>query len=77
MLALFSIVLLSDYAPTYMYTGIMGAGLANISNNEIVPAELNYNIYCKDRVDGYGGILIASCFYKVIPFYEMKVLYTN
>ena len=38
---------------------------ANISDNEIVPAELNYNIYRKDRADDYGGVMIAVS--NVIP----------
>jgi len=32
---------------------------ANITNNEIIPPELNYNIYHNDRKDGYSGVLIA------------------
>ena len=32
------------------------------SDNEIVPAELIYNIYRKDRADGCGGVMTASCF---------------
>ena len=31
---------------------------ANITDNEIIPPELNYTIYCNDRKDGYGGVLI-------------------
>ena len=32
---------------------------ANVSNNEIIPAEWNFNVYRKDRQDGYGGVMIA------------------
>ena len=31
----------------------------NITNNEIIPPELNYTIYRNDRKDGYDGVLIA------------------
>ena len=35
----------------------------SITNNEVIPENLNYKIYRKDRNDGYGGVLLAisSC----------------
>jgi len=48
---------------------------ASICDNEIVPAEFNYNIYRKDRADGYGGVMVAVS--KVIPSYEMTALQTE
>ena len=31
----------------------------DISNNEIIPNDFNYNIYRNDRQDGYGGMMLA------------------
>ena len=31
----------------------------DVTNNEIIPPDLSYIIYRKDRCDGYGGIMIA------------------
>ena len=42
----------------------------DISNNEVIPAEWNYNIYRKDRPDGYGGVMIAIS--KQINFQHCK-----
>jgi len=39
----------------------------NISNNEIITPEWNYNIYRKDRSNVYGGVIIAIS--QVIPSY--------
>ena len=30
-----------------------------VSNNEIIPSDFNYNIYRNDRADGYGGVMLA------------------
>ena len=49
---------------------------AGVSNNEVIPAEWNYNVYRKDRPDGYyGGVMIAIS--KLIPSYEMTALQTE
>ena len=45
---------------------------ANVCNNEIIPAEWNFNVYRKDRQDGYGGVMIAVS--KAIPSYELTAL---
>jgi hypothetical protein len=29
----------------------------NITDNEILPENTGYNIFCKDRKDGYGGVM--------------------
>jgi len=31
----------------------------DVMNSEIIPPELEYNIYRKDRPDGYGGVMLA------------------
>ena len=31
----------------------------DVMNSEIIPPELGYSIYRKDRPDGYGGVLLA------------------
>ena len=31
----------------------------DISNNEIISSDLNYNIYRNDRADGYGEVMLA------------------
>ena len=31
----------------------------SITNNEIIPDNMNYTIYRKDREDGHGGVMIA------------------
>jgi hypothetical protein len=31
----------------------------NITDNEILPENIGYNIFCKDRKDGYGGVMLA------------------
>ena len=48
---------------------------AGVNNNEVIPAEWNYNVYRKDRPDGYGGVMIAIS--KLIPSYEMTALQTE
>ena len=47
----------------------------SISNNEVIPAEWNYNVYQNDRPDGYGGVMIVIS--KLIPSYEMTALQTE
>ena len=32
---------------------------SDISSNEIIPSNLNYNIYQNDHADGYGGVMLA------------------
>ena len=36
---------------------------SSITNNEVIPEDLNYMIYRRDRNNGYGGVLLAvsSC----------------
>jgi len=41
----------------------------------IIPPKWNYNIYRKDRSDGYGGVMIAIS--KVIPSYKIIALQTD
>ena len=48
---------------------------ASVNNNEVIPAEWNYNVYRKDRPDGYSGVMIAIS--KLIPSYEMTALQTE
>ena len=31
----------------------------DIHDSEIIPADLGYKILCKDRKDGYGGVMIG------------------
>ena len=31
----------------------------DVKNGEIIPPELEYTIYRKDRLDGYGGVMLA------------------
>jgi hypothetical protein len=31
----------------------------NITDNEILPENTGYNIFCKDRKDGFGGVMLA------------------
>ena len=31
----------------------------NVNNNKVISPEWSYNIYRKDRPDGYGGVMIA------------------
>ena len=47
----------------------------DISNNEVISAEWNYNIYRKDRPDSYGGVMIAIS--KQINSHEITALQTN
>ena len=48
---------------------------AGVNDNEVIPAEWNYNLYRKDRLDNYGGVMIAIS--KVLPSYEMTDLQTD
>ena len=47
----------------------------NVNNNEVISPEWNYNIYRKDRPDGYGGVMIAVS--KQINSHEMTELRTD
>jgi len=47
----------------------------NVSNNEVISAEWNYNIYQKDKPDGYGGVIMAIC--KQINSHEITALEIN
>ena len=47
----------------------------DISNNEIIPSDLNYHIYQHDCADVYGGVMLA--FTKQITSLEMPNLVTN
>ena len=38
----------------------------DITNSEIFPPEMGYNVFRRDRKDGYGGVLIATRDYLVV-----------
>ena len=46
----------------------------DINNNEVISAEWNYNIYRKDRPDGYSGVMTIS---KQINSHEITALQTS
>ena len=48
---------------------------SDISNNEIIPSDLNYNIYWNDHADGYGGVMLAIT--NQITSLEIPNLTTN
>ena len=45
---------------------------ANVSNNEIIPAEWKFNVYRKERQDGNGSVMISVS--KAIPSYKLTAL---
>jgi len=47
----------------------------DVMNNEIIPPELGYNIYQKDRPSGYGGVLLAVI--NMIPSIDLPSLNTD
>jgi len=46
----------------------------SIFNNEIIPDYVNYSIYCKDREDSHGGVMIVV--QKSIPSLHLPNLDT-
>ena len=47
----------------------------SITNNEIIPDNMNYTIYRKDREDGHGGVMITVS--KCIPSIHLPNLHTS
>ena len=47
----------------------------DVSNNEIIPSNLNYNIYRNDCADGYDGVMLAIT--SQIPSLEVPNLITK
>jgi len=46
-----------------------------VSNNEIIPSDFNYNIYRNDQADGYGGVMLAIS--NQLSSLEVPTLRTN
>ena len=47
----------------------------SIKNSEIIPDNMNFTIYRRDREDSYGGVMIAIS--KCIPSVRLQDLATN
>ena len=47
----------------------------DVTNNEIILPEFGYNIYRKDRLNGYGGVLLAVA--NTIPSIDLPSLSTD